>query len=193
MQSIFVFKSGFCLTARCISTYACMLLINVFYKIFFQKTPEPIPYLHPLQALQAQYFLQAFAAVAPVFAQNEMYLGLLKEVSALCRNSDPVSQSTNIPFVPAVGPPGFNTFPQGFNSFSNSAALHNSYSNAASTIGTNSIRKSKTNAIPPPKDFLSTAFESSKAALTPSPEVLPEGNGDIEKYVFILFLLCNIL
>lgn len=148
--------------------------------------------MHPLQALQAQYFLQAFAAVAPIFAQNEMYLSLLKEVSALCRNSDPVSQSTNIPFVPAVGPPGFNTLPQGLNSFSNPAALYNSYPSAASAIGTNPIRKSKTNTIPPPKDFLSTSFESSKAALAASPEGLLEENGD-EKYVFILFLLCDIL
>lgn len=104
---------------------------------------------------------------------------MLKEVSALCRNSDPVSQSTNIPLMPAVGPPGFNAFPQGLNSFSNPTALYNSYPNVASTIGTNSVRKSKT--IPPPKDFLSTTFESPKAALASFTEVLPEGDGDIEK------------
>ena len=137
--------------------------------------------MHPIQALQAQYYLQAFAATAPIFAQNELYLRLLKEVTALCRSSNPVSQSASIPFVPPVIPPGFNTLPQGFNSFANSSTFHGAYPIAASTTGTNLVKKSKTSAILSTKDFYSASVESPPSTLLSSPLTSPEENENFEK------------
>lgn len=124
--------------------------------------PEPAHFLNALQALQAQYFLQAFAAVAPSFAQNENYLQLLRQVAACTKHPDPVTQSIGIPLAPSSGPPGFNSVPSSVNALASQSVLCSSYSNTPSTFATTSAKKSKVNAIPPPvmaSDFFSPPAE----------------------------------